>query len=333
MKKRDNYFDNVRFFLIFLVVFGHLLRPYIHTGPFLYALYMVIYSFHMPAFILISGFFAKSIKRPGYIKKAAEKLLIPFLIFQCVYSVFYFWIDHEEALSVRLLIPEWSLWFLMSLFLWHVLLLGTVKWLKNPFIALILSVAAGVGIGLVNESLTVLSIGRTFVFFPFFLAGYYAKKEWFQPLFRMRSRIPLFLFAAGLFAYCYTHTTMQIEWLFGSQSYAALGADGTDGLLLRLFVYAVNIVMIAFFLSLVPHKVFFFTAWGRNTLYVYLLHGFFVQSSRRVETLELPPSLLVLFGTATVLTFVLASPWTAALFRPFLELKRPSFFIKKENKS
>ncbi|WP_050181606.1 acyltransferase family protein [Domibacillus robiginosus] len=332
MKKRDNYFDNVRFFLIFLVVFGHLLRPYIHNSPFVYALYLAIYSFHMPAFIFISGFFAKSIRRPGYIKKAAEKLLIPFLIFQCVYSVFYFWIDHEEALSVRLLIPEWSLWFLMSLFFWHLLLLGAVKWIKNPIAALVLSLAAGIGIGLANESLTVLSIGRTFVFFPFFLAGYYAKKEWFKPLFKIPSRIVLSLFAFGLFLYCYTHTSMQIEWLFGSQSYNALDAEALQGLLLRLFVYAINIIMIAFFLSIVPHKVFFFTAWGRNTLYVYLLHGFFVQSSRRVDTLELPPSVFILFLTAAALTFVLASPWTASLFSPFLELKRPRFLIKKESK-
>lgn len=333
LKKRDNYFDNVRFFLIFLVVFGHLVRPYIYDSPLVYALYMVIYSFHMPAFIFVSGFFAKNIQRPGYIKKAAEKLLLPFLIFQFIYSLFYFWIEHEEALSVRLLIPEWSLWFLISLFFWHVQLLGAVKWLKNPVVALFLSVAAGIAIGLANESLTILSIGRTFVFLPFFLAGYYAKREWLQPLFYPLVRILLSLAAAGLFLYCYVHTNMQIEWLFGSQSYAALGVEPLDGLFLRLFVYAINVVMIAFVLSIVPHRMFFFTSWGRNTLYVYLLHGFFVQSSRRVDTLELPPSLFVLGMTAAALTFALASPWTASLFRPFLELKRPGFLTKKENQS
>ncbi|WP_046179731.1 acyltransferase family protein [Domibacillus tundrae] len=332
MKKRDDYFDNVRFFLIFLVVFGHLLRPYVYDSPLIYAFYMTIYSFHMPAFIFISGFFAKGIMRPGYLKKVAGKLLIPLVFFQIVYSIFYFWLEHEEALSVSLLIPEWSLWFLISLFFWHVLLLATVKWAK-PLPALVISIGAGLLIGLVTESSTVLSIGRTFVFFPFFLAGYYIKKEWFQPLFRLSVRIPLMLFAAMLFVFFFFNIHIQIEWLFGSTSYTTLEAEPLTGMIFRILVYMINLVMIAFFLSIVTKKTFFFTSWGRNTLYVYLLHGFFVQSSRRVDTLELPPSMLILFMTAVVLTLALSSPLTAALFRPFLEQKRPGFLTKKEKKT
>ncbi|WP_046175214.1 acyltransferase family protein [Domibacillus indicus] len=332
MKKRDDYFDNVRFFLIFLVVFGHLMRPYVYDSPLIYSLYMTIYSFHMPAFIFISGFFAKGIMRQGYLKKTAGKLLVPFVIFQIAYSIFYFWIDHEEAPSVSLLIPEWSLWFLISLFFWNVFLFIVVKWLKRPFLALAVSVAAGLLIGLMSDSLTILSVGRTFVFFPFFLAGYYAKKEWLQPLFRASSRLLLLLFAAGLFVYYHANTDIQIEWTFGSISYAELGAQPLTGVLVRILMYIINVIMIAFVLSIVPKKTFFFTPWGRHTLYVYLLHGFFVQSSRRVDTLELPPSLFVLLAAAAGLTLLLSSPLTAALFRPFLEQKRPGFLLKKENK-
>ncbi|OLN22383.1 acyltransferase [Domibacillus antri] len=328
MKKRDYYFDNVRFILIFFVVFGHLLRPYVTENPLIYALYMTIYLFHMPAFILISGFFAKGIMRPGYLKKVAGKLLMPLVLFQIIYSIFYYWIGHEEALSVSLLIPEWSLWFLLSLFFWHVLLLVTVKWLK-PAAAIFIALIAGLSIGMVNEPLNILSIGRTFVFFPFFLIGYYAKKDWFAPLFTVRARAGLSIAALSLFLTFYKNTGFPIEWLFGSQSYAALEADPLPGIGWRSLVYLLNIIMIAFILSMVTQKRFFFTAWGQNTLYVYLLHGFFVQSSRRVDTLELPPSLFVLFFTAAGLTLLLSSPLTASLFRPFLEQKRPGFLMKK----
>ncbi len=51
-------------------------------------LYKFIYTFHMPAFILVSGYFAKNFKRKGYVKKLAVKLIIPYLIFQGIYSVF-----------------------------------------------------------------------------------------------------------------------------------------------------------------------------------------------------------------------------------------------------
>ncbi len=282
----------------------------------------------MPAFIFISGFFAKGIMRPGYLKKAAMKLLLPLAAFQIFYAVFYFWIEQEKALSVNLLVPEWSLWFLLSLFFWHVLLRIAVKWLK-PVPALVISFAAGLLIGLVDEPLRVFSIGRTIVFFPFFLVGYYAKKEWFTPLFTVPARFILLTAAAVFFFFFYMHTHIQIEWLFGSHSYAALDAQPLSGISWRLFIYVLNLIMIAFIMSIVAHKRFFFTSWGQNTLYVYLLHGFFVQSSRRVDTLALPPSLLVLFLTAAGLTFLLASPFVAGLFQLFSTQKRLVVSTKK----
>ncbi|OMP66197.1 acyltransferase family protein [Domibacillus epiphyticus] len=328
MKKRDFYFDNVRFVLTFLVVFGHLLRPYITDSPLNYALYMSIYLFHMPAFILVSGYFAKGIMRPGYIKKVAGKLLLPLIIFQIIYSFFYFWIEDKESITVSLLIPEWSLWFLLSLFFWNVLLFATIKWLK-PAAAIVIAIIAGLLIGLIDESIDMLSIGRTFVFFPFFLIGYHLKKEWFAPLFTLPVRIVLLFTAIGLFLFFYQHTNIQIEWLFGSRSYEELQADPLSGIVWRSLIYIMNVVMIAFILSIVTHKRFFFTTWGQNTLYVYLLHGFFVQSSRHVDSLELPPSLFALFAAASILTFILSSPITASLFCPVLEQKRPGFLMKK----
>lgn len=328
MKKRDYYFDNVRFALIFFVVFGHLLRPHIYESPLIYALYMSIYLFHMPAFIFVSGFFAKGIMRPGYIKKVSRKLLIPFLIFQVIYSLFYFWIEQDETLSISLLTPEWSLWFLLSLFFWNVLLRITVKWVK-PAVAIALAVGLGLLIGMIPESLHVLSISRTIVFFPFFLIGYYIKREWFTPLFTTSARIVLLLTAVILFLFFYQNTNIQIEWLFGSVSYNDLGANLLSGVAWRSLIYIINGIMIMFIFSFVTHKSFFFTAWGRNTLYVYLLHGFFVQLSRHVNTFEPQPSLFVLFLMAAALTLLLSSPLAAALFRPFLEQKRPGFLTKK----
>lgn len=67
---RDSYFDNAKFLLIFLVVFGHIIRSYIHDNDALLHIYKFIYTFHMPAFILISGYFAKGFNRPGYVKKS-----------------------------------------------------------------------------------------------------------------------------------------------------------------------------------------------------------------------------------------------------------------------
>ena len=57
-KKRSFLWDNAKGLLIFLVVFGHFL--YGNTGGAAATLVVtIIYSFHMPAFAFISGFFTK----------------------------------------------------------------------------------------------------------------------------------------------------------------------------------------------------------------------------------------------------------------------------------
>ena len=66
--KREIIFDNARAILILLVVFGHMLQPYTSGDKYLSALYLVIYSFHMPTFLFISGYF-ENIDKPYYLEK------------------------------------------------------------------------------------------------------------------------------------------------------------------------------------------------------------------------------------------------------------------------
>lgn len=55
---RDESFDFIKGFLIFLVVWGHVIQ-FFYTGNSLENPILIwIYSFHMPLFIFISGYFA-----------------------------------------------------------------------------------------------------------------------------------------------------------------------------------------------------------------------------------------------------------------------------------
>lgn len=80
--KRISFFDNARVILIFLVVFGHLISKYVKDEPFLANIYLFIYTFHMPAFILISGYFAKKINNAGYFEKLVKKHSFPMRFFK-----------------------------------------------------------------------------------------------------------------------------------------------------------------------------------------------------------------------------------------------------------
>ncbi|KAB7707874.1 acyltransferase family protein [Bacillus aerolatus] len=322
MSKRDYYFDNAKFILIFFVVFGHFIRSYIGDNPVIFASYATIYLFHMPGFILVSGFFAKSFYKKGYVKKIAQKILLPFFIFQIVYSFFYFFLYEDEAFHLNLLVPHWSLWFLLSLFFWNLLLLISIKWLKlKPAILLVISFAAGIAVGCIDGRTDVLSFARTFIFFPFFLIGYYLRKEHFEFLAKKPVRAILLFSSLAIFYGAFTFSDLDQRWLLGSSSFAGLGSSNLEGMIYRVGIYVLSFIMIAAFFAFVPKKKFFFTDWGKNTLYVYLLHGFVIKSFRESEVKDSVESIILLLTVSLILTMLLSSTVITTVAQPFIETR------------
>ena len=81
-KQRDYLFDNYKAFLILLVVIGHFIEPAYNNNTLLYTLKWLIFSFHMPAFIFISGYFSK---RELPFLTLVRKLLVPYVIYELCY--------------------------------------------------------------------------------------------------------------------------------------------------------------------------------------------------------------------------------------------------------
>lgn len=75
MSTRNAYFDNAKFVLIFLVVFGHMISPYRTDSEGMLSIYHFIFIFHMPVFILLAGYFSKNFHKKGYYKKSLPKWL------------------------------------------------------------------------------------------------------------------------------------------------------------------------------------------------------------------------------------------------------------------
>jgi fucose 4-O-acetylase-like acetyltransferase len=321
MKKRDYYFDNAKFILIFLVVFGHLLRAFIEDNEVFFALYKAIYTFHMPAFILVSGFFAKGFNEKGYIKKIAKKLILPYIIFQVIYSIYYFYLYQKQTLVIDPFNPHWSLWFLVSMFFWNVLMIPFSK--LKASVAIPLALTAGLLIGYVDWVSNYLSLSRTFVFFPLFLAGYYLKKEHFYSLFTIPKRIIALVAFIVLFAGFYFYPDMQYQWLLGSKPYEAMGAASLLAMFKRLGIYILSFVMVMSFFAFVPRGQYFFTTLGKRTLYVYLLHGFLVKLLRETEFIsyfDKTERIVLLAGVSLIIVLALSSKLITAFTQPLIEL-------------
>lgn len=318
--ERNAYFDNAKLILIFLVVFGHMIQPFVNETNGLGTLYTWMYTFHMPAFIFLAGFFAKGSGNVGYITNLAKKLLVPYIIFQIMYTIYYFFLGKGNWLTDSIFYPHWSLWFLVSLFSWHVLLILFKKAPAKTGISLALLI--GVIIGYFDQAGHLFSMSRTFVFFPFFLIGYWTSMKQMEtlkkPAMKVVATLIMFTVAVGV----YYLPDINTGWLLASKSYGTLGVNAYGGIG-RALVYATSILMAMSFLAWIPNKKFRITSLGTQTLYVYLLHGFFVQYFRQAGLFKVDHvfDLLGIGLLSALIVLLLSSSFVIMIWKPVIEGK------------
>lgn len=315
--------DNIKAILIFLVVLGHLFE--LRNQGFINFLVILIYFFHMPAFVFCSGYFSKPRN-----KKAIVKFLLLYLVIQTLYYLFYNYCLGENK-KLTYCTPYRTLWFLLALFVWNVLLIFfDTNSHKKQFFIILSSIILGLIIGYISyPSLKIFSISRIFVYLPFFLMGYYLKKNditllWKEKLPNNSKKVIsalLMIMIVGILFYIWqNYKQWDYEWLYGSISYKA----GGYGLLERLIQYIVAILCIISFLWFIPNKKYKFTYIGKYTLVIYLLHNFIVKTIESMKVLSDNPYIFLLQTSiiAVVLTTIL----------PILPIAKENLMNVKERK-
>ena len=115
LKQRINWVDNFKGFLIILVVLGHVIQYSCDLYDYSH-LYNYIYSFHMPAFMALSGYVSyksnnEFVMNVEGIKRRAMHLLIPYL----VWTIFYCLLSDSSLWKSLFVSPVY--WFLLILFI------------------------------------------------------------------------------------------------------------------------------------------------------------------------------------------------------------------------
>lgn len=136
-KTRIEYLDAIKAFAIFLVVCGHTLQYFDEpqTGK---CLHDIIYSFHMPLFMVISGYFASSSLQKAlfsFIKKKNEQLILP-VISWTILTILFIFITHEGSYHSEIV---GSYWFLRTLFACYVATWCVKKCFRNDYLGFIIS--------------------------------------------------------------------------------------------------------------------------------------------------------------------------------------------------
>src|SRR5690625_4012347 len=93
------------------------------------------------------------------------------------------------------------------------------------------------------------------------------------------------------------------------------------GSIARMSVYLTSLIMVASVLAWIPNKRFSFTSLGARTLYVYLLHGFFIQFFRQWDLFQ-GEGLIDVLGLAFIsltIVFILSSRTVIMIWQPLIE--------------
>ncbi len=116
---RLQQFDALKLFAIYLVIFGHCLQHLLSTDYVDETGYVIIYSFHMPLFMMISGYFSVSGLKREFLSSIATKarqLLMPCITASLIMA-FGFCIVTSCSFSYRLNFELlYAFWFLKTAF-------------------------------------------------------------------------------------------------------------------------------------------------------------------------------------------------------------------------
>lgn len=135
------FLDIMKGFLLVLVFVGHLIPGEVTEQPVRY----LIYSFHMPLFIGISGFLfnieRQQLTVKSFVQKYAKRLILPWFIAVTFYYLYNNLVINHKALSVKRFLhniysPYYHLWYVLgavgyivaSLVLWQVIKNLRCRW-------------------------------------------------------------------------------------------------------------------------------------------------------------------------------------------------------------
>ena len=335
-KARVPFWDNARFACIVLVVLGHAIQRLTYDSDIALALYLLVYAFHMPAFAIISGYFSKA-ESPNrrQMARVVTDILVPYVIFEGLWTLTK-WIVEGQA-NPNLTEPSWTLWFLLALGIFRLVLpyLALLRW------PLLWTVVISIGAGYVANIDSTLSLSRTLGLLPFFTLGWWLREhDIVARLGLLRARpwwVPTastaLLAVAGWAAWYFVDVWRDMnlrEWLFYDENYSSLG--GTDWWAggVRLALMAVALVLSAAFFALLPRRTHWWTQFGQFTMYVYLLHSFVLYPFRESGVLrDLDPTwiwLPIVIVASVLIALGLATKPVRTLFRPLVE-PRPGWLF------
>lgn len=273
--QRDLKIDGLKFILIFLVVLGHLSFYDYGIG-----LRQIIYAFHMPMFVFLSGYFTSMKNDKDKQAKWLKRTFLIFIIAQICHIIlnvilrFSLGIIYKTPFDLLCLNdfyhPKFGLWYLLCLIYWR-LFAWTLYRKAHDITLLIVSVVLSIVIGFVPLS-QFLSFQRAFSFLPFFIFGIiFKRRNWIEKI----TKTPVFIAVIIIVICCVIARhlpSFEPKYHYDNLNDASLRIiQSIIGFLMCLAIIRI---------SYVSNCIEKFAKYGTYTLWIYIGHTFFIVTER-----------------------------------------------------
>ena len=314
MKQRIYRYDNIKALLIFLVVLGHMTTDYVSDSHVVRWTTLWIYTFHMPAFIFLSGLVHKqyitkeraSLGIKGETRMRWDKFLGFFLCGYCL-KVF---LQFSRTLMGQNPIWHWLEepgipWYLFVMAEFELLfyLMRHIDGKVKPWMMITGAFALSAAIGYFPSVGDTFCLSRMINFLPIYMTAYYLDMKKFNAFienkrFKIAGAAVIVISLVACRLLPWGGYSLR-KWFTGRRSYDFLSdffgsAAISYGWLIRLAVWAVAIAVTFALIALIPDRdLGFVTTIGSRTLNVYFWHRPLCYLFRNWAVL---PRLFMLFG-------------------------------------
>ena len=323
--KRDAFWDSLKYILIIIVVYGHMIETCVYNSPFNQAMYNFIYMFHMPLFVFISGRFSHIKDRKKYLSRMLT-ILETYLVFQFIRCLKSLFTDGSFSLFPDILIPKGILWYLACLLLWRLFIfIITEELLKQyKWYVLIFFLISGLGIGffIVPDG----TIIRFFTLGSFFFMGYYSNEQYLKTFLQ---RLPIwstFIILSSIWIFTFIMHNIDIRSViyFGSyydnppiSPFYYFGG--------RLFMYIFAIIVGCLIMRIVYAKPIL-SKYGNYTLAIFMYHIFIIMALRPLfANHTIPSNEIILIGYTIIVCTTLT--WIIKKFRIATIMLNPLSYV------
>ena len=319
MNKRDPYFDNLKFILILFVVLGHFTTLNLGNVQ-LASITNVIYSFHMPVFIFISGYFSKNINKQR--KTEIDHLLFSYIVFELLNNIYANYSHFGRAShTLHILTPTAQNWYLVGLLFWRTI--APYFNLFNHYVCFFSSLFFSLIIGFDEQLNSFLCLYRILYFTPFFILGYYCAdfKIIFNKYLKYKNKLIVIFFISTSVIYLISsyNETIRINILYGYNPYNGYKAS-VSNFIIRLIGFFSSTIISICFLYLVPTKTKYYTKFGRNTFNIFLLHQFIIYPLVPMIDMQSNYSVLYTIIASIIITYLLSLEIINKVIQPLTKI-------------